>query len=389
MIKSQLPQWKFHHKKVFLRADLNVPLKNGTILNDFRLQSIVPTLNYLLKNNNMIILVTHIGRPKGYDKNLSTELLIPWFKEHHYNIAFAPTIKNVLSTPFQEKCIVLLENVRFFPEEQDPNPLFAKQLAQTADYYVNDAFGTLHKNDCSITLLPYEFSENRRTIGFLVEKELSVLDTLAHNPQKPFIAILGGKKIKEKIPLIKNLLHTTDTILLCPALCFSFLATLNKPFGKSLIEESTFSLCKNIIIEAQDHHVDIVFPQDYQIAENIVDGTLSYTQASQFPSNAIGISIGPKTVDLFIQKINAAQTIFFNCAMGFAERPETRQSTYALLHAMAKAQGVTVVAGGDTIEAIFTAGVADNIDHLLSGGGAALAYLGGNQLPGLIPFEES
>ena len=389
MIKSQLSQWKFHSKKVFLRADLNVPLKNSTILNDFRLQSIVPTLNHLLKNNNMIILATHIGRPHGYDKNLSTELLIPWFKEHHYNIVFAPTIKDILSIPFQEKLIVLLENVRFFPGEQDPNPIFAKQLAQTAHYYVNDAFGSLHNNDCSITLLPYEFSENRRTIGFLVEKELKTFDALLHNPQKPFIAILGGKKIKEKIPLIKNLLRTTDTILLCPALCFSFLAALHKPFGKSLIDESTFALCKNIIIQAQDHHVDIMLPHDYQIAENTLDGTLSYTQASQFPSNAIGISIGPKTVDLFIQKINAAQTIFFNCAMGFSERPETRQSTYALLHAMAQAQGVTIVAGGDTIEATFAAGIADNIDHLSSGGGAALAYLGGNQLPGLIPFEES
>jgi 3-phosphoglycerate kinase len=388
MIYSKLQTWNIHNKRVFLRADLNAPLQDTTILNNFRLTSILPTLDYLLKNNNTVILATHIGQPKDHEKNLSSELLIPWFKERNYNIIFAPdplTAKKLPSTP---QHIILLENLRFFSGEKDGDPFFAKQLAQTAEYYVNDAFGALHRNDCSITLLPYEFDKNKRTIGFLIEKELRTLSILGDNPKKPFIAILGGKKIEDKIPLIKGLLTTADFILLCPALCFSFVAALGKNVGISLINTNTFSICKKIIKNAHDRHVNLIFPIDYQIADKSTEGPLSYCDSSDFPANAFGIAIGPKTIDMFTEKINAAHTIFFNCAMGFSDNSQTEQSTIILLKAIAASSAKTIVAGGDTVTMAFNAGVEKSIDHISTGGGAALTFISGNQLPGLIPFEE-
>lgn len=397
MMYSKLQHWNLHNKRVFLRADLNVPLQNSSIENDFRLTSILPTLDYLLKNNNSVILATHIGKPNGHEKNLSTELLIPWFKKNNYNITFAsdPLIASSLSTLRQTQGergssghIILLENLRFFTGEKDGDPFFAKQLAQTADYYVNDAFGALHRNDCSITLLPYEFDENKRTIGFLVEKELRALSILRNKPEKPFIAILGGKKIEDKIPLIQGLLTTADSILICPALCFSFLAALGHSVGISLINTDTFDTCKKIIKTAEDKQVDLIFPIDYQIAGKSTEGPLSYCDSSDFPTDAFGIAIGPKTITMFTQKINAAHTIFFNCAMGFSDNPQTEQSTTLLLKATAASSAKIIVAGGDTVTMAFNAGVENSIDHISTGGGAALAFISGNQLPGLIPFEE-
>ncbi len=387
MILSQLRKWKINKKRIFLRADLNVPLENGTILNDFRLTSVLPTLDYLIEQNTMIILASHLGKPKNHEKEFSTEQLISWFTQRNYTIHFAPNITDVLACNFTPQCIILLENLRFFPGEEQCDAIFARQLAQTADYYVNDAFGTLHKHDCSISMLPYEFSENRRTIGFLVEKELKVFDKLLNNPKKPFLALLGGSKLEEKIPLIKNLLSIADDIFLCPALCFSFLKVLNKQIGKSLVEESIFSLCKEILYTTHNN-VNLAFPQDYQIAINTKDGNLSYINAQQFPENAVGISIGPRTVETIKNHIAQAQTVFFNCAMGFHDRPETKKNTYAILRAMAQSKSTTIVAGGDSVETAFESGAANAISHLSTGGGAALAYLVGNQLPGLMPFEE-
>ncbi len=388
MIHSQLRNWNSNSKRIFLRADLNVPLHNGTITNDFRLTSIVPTLDYLLKNNNMVILATHIGRPHGYEKDLSTSILVSWFEKNNYSIYFAPTIPDALSQPFKPKHIVLLENLRFFTGEQTGDPLFAKQLAQLAHYYVNDAFGVIHRTDCSISLLPYEFSENRRSIGFLIEKELKMLNGLLSAPKKPFIAILGGKKIAEKISLIKNMSHMVDKILLCPALCFSFLKAMNKPIGKSLVDDSILSTCKEIIRELDNSHVPLLLPNDYLVAKNSINGPLSYSSNADIQQDEIGISVGPRTVEHFCDEIKKAQTIFFNCAMGFAELPDTRHSTYQLLQAMAQTEGNTIIAGGDTVESAFAAGVEHSIDYISTGGGAALAYLGGNQLPGLVPFAE-
>lgn len=385
---SKLTRWNLGNKRVFLRADLNVPLNGTTIINDFRLQSIKPTLDYLLKNNAMVILATHIGKPKTYDKNLSTKLLLSWFKKHNYITTFVDTPLQATRQKTVPGTIILLENLRFFPQEQNNDLFFAKELSQTADYYINDAFGALHRNDCSITALPYEFDEHKRSIGLLIEKELQALSSLKNNPKHPYYAILGGKKIEDKIPLIQGLLNSADKILICPALCFTFLAVMGKQVGTSLIDTNSFTICKTIMIQAENQQVELVFPLDYQIKKQSTPEALSYIDAKEFPSDGYGISIGPKTLELFAQKITEAHTIFINCAMGFADNPQTQQSTHSLLKIIAASAAKTIAAGGDTIHMVFKAGVQNKISHLSTGGGAALAYISGQELPGLIPFEE-
>jgi len=387
MIHPTFSQWNLAHKRVFLRADLNVPLDNGTIRNDFRLKSILPTIDFLIKNNANIVLATHIGRPKNNEAELSTRILLPWFQQHGYTIRFASNVTEVTQAIIPQE-IILLENLRFFPGEQDNYPVFAQQLAHTATYYINDAFGIIHENACSIATVPFLFPENKRSIGLLMEKELSILYDIKHNPQHPFIAILGGKKIKDKIPLINGLLNTADTLLLCPAICFSFLKTLKQPIGKSLVDDTLLATCKQIMLQAEKNNIPYIFPADYYITYDTVNGPLSLVDAATFPDNAIGIAIGPQTVAQFTTIINHAKTIFFNCAMGFAESPETQKSTKQIITAMAQSSARTIIAGGDSVDIALQTPYHERISHLSTGGGATLAYLGNTLLPGLIPFEE-
>lgn len=386
MIHPIFASWNMEHKRVFLRADLNVPLSNGKIDNDFRLLNILPTIDYILKKQGCIVLATHIGRPQNKEPELSTQQLIPWFRQRGYSIQFVQDIPAITTVEVVPKQILLLENLRFFPGEKSGDIFFAKQLVRTAHYYINDAFGTIHEHDCSTTLLPYEFPENRRSIGFLMKKELRALSAIKENPPRPFLAILGGGKIKDKIPLIENLLHHVDTIALYPALCFSFLKSLGKPVGKSLVDDTMLTTCKKIILEAEQSGVEYLLPRDYQVAYNSVDQALSYTY--ELTDDAIGISVGPKTIAEITTKINQAKTVFFNCAMGFADKPETEQSTKDIIDAMAQSSAKTIIAGGDSVDTALHTKHYQQIDHLSTGGGAALAYLSGAVLPGLLPYEE-
>ncbi len=388
MIHPQFPHWNIAHQRVFLRADLNVPTNNGKIENDFRLTKMQPTLDFLINHNAQVILATHIGKPKDKEPELSTRILIPWFEQHGYTLRFTEEIDTILRMPIIAKEIILLENLRFFPGEKKADPLFAKQLSHTAHYYINDAFGTIHEHDCSVTVLPYEFPENKRSIGFLIEKEMQMLGELKNNPPRPFIAFVGGGKIEDKIPLIAHLLNKLDTLIICPALCFTFLKALHQPIGKSLIAPDMIETCKKIILTAENSNVDYIFPRDYQVAYDTTDGPLAIVDAHHFPDNAIGISVGPQSVQQFRGIIMQAKTIFLNCAMGFAERPETRESTQQIIHAMTQSSAHTFIAGGDSVATALSTKDYDKIWHLSSGGGAALAYLSDELLPGLAPFAD-
>jgi len=388
MIQPTFTQWNVKNKRIFIRADLNVPMVNGKITNDFRLTSILPTINFILNQQASIVLATHLGQPINNEPELSTKILIPWFCQQGYSIEFIKDFKTIAHSKIIPKHILLIENLRFFPGEKAGDPFFAKQLASTADYYINDAFGVIHRNDCSVTLLPYEFPENRRSIGFLMEKELHELSILKENPPRPFIAILGGKKIKDKISLIESLLHKIDTLAICPALCFSFLKSLKEPIGQSLIDDSILQVCKKIILKAEALGVKCLFPIDYQVSYNTVKEPFSIISASQFPPTAIGISIGPKTVTLLTTEINNAKTIFLNCAMGFADKPITQESTKDIINAMALSSAKTIIAGGDSVDIALNTPTHHRITHLSTGGGAALAYLSSAVLPGLTPFKE-
>jgi phosphoglycerate kinase len=389
MIHPTFSSWNMHNKRIFLRADLNVPLSHGKIDNDFRLKSILPTIDYILKKQGSIVLATHIGRPQDREPELSTQLLVPWFKQHGYNIQFIQNISAISHLAITPKEILLLENLRFFPGEENGDIFFAKELARTAHYYINDAFGTIHEHACSTTVLPYEFPENKRSIGLLIEKELQAFAAITENPAHPFLAILGGGKIKDKIPLIESLLQKTDSIALCPAICFSFLKAFGKPTGKSLVDDTMLDTCKKIILEAERSGISCIFPVDYQVSHNSFKDSLSVISADNFAENAIGISVGPQTVEIISQKIKHAKTVFFNCAMGFSERPETQQSSQDIIDAMAQSSAKTIIAGGDSIDIALRTKHYKNITHLSTGGSAALAYLSDKLLPGLIPFEEN
>jgi len=379
------------NKRVFLRADLNIPIHDGVIKDDYRLQAIVPTIDLILQKGGKIILATHIGRPKNHEPALSTKHLIPWFKnhnyKHHYKIEYEPDLDAAHAKSYNDfDTILLLENMRFYPGEKKSDPLFAQQLAQLGDYYVNDAFALVHRHDTSITLVPELFAPDQRTIGLLIEKELRALQRLLENPAKPFTLILGGGKVADKLPLLYALIDQIDTVLLCPATVFTFLKTQNKPVGLSLVDTTKLDSCKQFILEAHQKKINVMMPIDYQIADKSFDGPLSLVSADRFPADGVGISIGPDTAKLFAQEIQKAGTIFFNGLMGSINRPETLQGADALFKAMIASPGVTIVGGGDSVAAARLLQVNDQLDFLSTGGGATLAYLTGQELPGLACF---
>ncbi len=379
----KLPSFHLTNKRVLLRVDLNVPIHNGNIMDDFRLHAILPTLNYLIEHQAIIILATHIGRPQGKKiPALSTQHLVPWFKKHGYEVIFEPNLTTAINTNYPSSSIILLENMRFYAGEQTQDDNFAQQLASCADYYINDAFATLHRQDVSVSLVARYFPEDKKSIGFLVKKELEALDTLKNDPAHPFLLILGGGKPETKISLIKGMLPLADSILLCPALVFTFLAAQHKEVGKSLIDAAQFEQAKQLMNEAQKNNM-FHFPVDYQIALDSIHGPLEVVSSGQFPHNGIGIAIGPETIKLWHPLIQNAQTIFFNAAMGFAQQPHTQEALKTLLQCVAQSAAYSVVGGGDSVAAVQRYGLTAQIDFLSTGGGATLAYLTGKQLLGL------
>jgi phosphoglycerate kinase len=386
-ITSHLKSLPLNEKTVFLRVDLNVPLSNGHILNDHRLQAIKPTLSYLVEHNTTIVLGTHIGRPTNHEPQLSTKQLLPWFKQHGYNVIFAPNLEQLPHLIHSHRgVIILLENLRFYPGERNHDPQFAQLLARNIDFYVNDAFALLHRTDTSITLLPHLFPPKRRTIGFLIEKEIAHLNRLIHNPAKPFTLIIGGGKIESKIPVLQKLIPIIDNLLLCPAIVFSFLKALEKPVGKSLVDDSARNTCIKLLEQARTHNVNVFFPVDYQIAQGSFNGPLSYVSAQDFPHDGVGIAIGPETAPIFGNIIRESETIFYNGLMGSVSRKETLGGMDAILKAMAASPGFSVIGGGDSVAAAELLGHAHDISYLSTGGGATLNYISGAPLPGLTPF---
>lgn len=381
---SKLPEWNLANKRVLLRADLNVPIDQGHILDDTRLQAIRPTIDLIIQKGGQCIIITHMGEPTAYDPHLSTQQLIPWFKKNNYAIEFAHTPAEIFTkTSNTSAHITLLENLRFFPGEKNNDHLFAQELAQLGDYYVNDAFGTLHRTDTSITLVPLLFPQDKRSIGLLVEKELRVLNRLRDHPDHPFVLILGGSKAATKIPLITSLLDKVNTILLCPALAFTFAKALGKPVGKSLVDDTMLDACRTILQNGHEQNIDIVLPIDYQITDP--NSTQPYTliAAEKMPPDGVGISIGPKTIELFKEKMSKAKTIFFNGTPGFTDQPETLEGAKNLLHAITETSADTILSGGDSIAVAHMFGLLHAFTHVSTGGGATLTYLSGQTLPGL------
>lgn len=381
---NKLTTFNLHNKRVLLRADLNVPLLNGHVADDFRLRALQPTLDFLHKQQAIIFIATHIGRPKGsYNPALSTKILLPWFKEHNYKVRYQADLKAAVHHTYQSGSIILLENLRFFSGEQHTDLSFALDLAACAEYYVNDAWGTLHRNDTSLTLVADCFAKDKKTIGFLVEKELHALQKIRTSPEHPFACIIGGGKVETKLILVNHLLDHADYIMLCPALVFTFLKARKISTGKSLVNETLINEAKKILNHALQKKKQILFPKDYYCAQNPLSQNIQLFDAENFPSNEIGISIGPKTIELWKPYLMQAKTIFINAGMGFQENPKSLQGLENLMKCIAHCKAYKIVGGGDTVSTIERLNLNNQFDFISTGGGATIAYLSGQPLPGL------
>lgn len=391
-LESLIQTQQLAHQRIFLRADLNVPITNGIIQSDYRLKALLPTLDLLLKEQATIIIATHIGRPTGPDPRLSTAQLTPWFAQHGYTVTFAANPETArTASKANKQQIIMLENLRFFPGEKKRDPFFAQQLADLGDYYVCDSFATLHRNDSSIAQVPYLFAADHRCIGLLVGKELTELYTLMHQPKRPFVLLLGGGKIADKIPLLEQLLDTVDIVLLGPAIVFSFAHALGLPTGSSLVDPASQALCVALLEKARSRNIQLLFPSDYYVAYDSFTGPLEPVpvQAEQLQAGMVGITIGPDTVDHYTAALASAGSILINGLMGDVNRPTTLLSSGALFKAVAhNTTAVRVVGGGDSVAAVELLGLQSSIGHMSTGGGSLLALLTNQPVTGLQPFAD-
>lgn len=390
-LTSKLSTLNLKNKRVFLRADLNIPIADNRILSDFKLRKILPTLDYLIAQNCRVILATHMGRPKNCEPALSTKQLLNWFKENNYNIIFESNLEQAEKKAGELAGgeILLLENMRFFPGEQSTDSScrtqFAHELYKLGEIYITDAFGDLHRSDSSIVELPKLYPADKKTFGFLVEQELTVLTRLKKNPSRPFVLVIGGGKVKDKLPLIDSLLEHVSTILLGPATVFTFMAAQNHQTGTSLVEPELYEQAKKILAHAKQKNVRVLFPVDYYIEQenNYNEQNLKLILAQDFLPDMKGITIGPQTVELFAREINHAHTLFLNGAMGFENKPETMEQFNTLLKIIAESESFSVVGGGESVAAVYNLQIETDISFCSTGGGATLYFLTGKPLPGL------
>jgi phosphoglycerate kinase len=382
-----MTHWNLEGQWVILRIDGNVPLAaDGKIIDDYRLARVKPTIDYILKQGGRIILITHIGEPTKRTTPLSTRHLLPWFSSY-YPTVFAPTLSSLKPLKKTNADVLILENIRFFKGETTHNLRFAQTLAQYASYYVNDAFGTMHRTDSSLVLLAEQFNAKHRSYGFLVAQELTALAPLL-KPHKNALIMIGGAKLSTKIPLVTHLLSQGYAVAVLPALSFTFNRAQGIEVGKSLVEKDLISPCKALLKHKGTDSGVLILPLDYQVAQGSITGPLAYTNGTTIARADVGIAVGPQTIALLEKMIMKASVIFFNGLMGFTERKETLKGSKAILTAMNKAEGTTIIAGGDTIAYAHQENLADAMDYVSTGGGATLAYLSGQPLPALALLLE-
>lgn len=385
LYQSQLHTWDLSDARVILRADLNVPINNGSLVDDSKLKTLQPTLDCIIKQAYAVTLLTHIGNPKNPDPAYSTQLLIPWFEQRKYTIVHAAHVNDILPLLHKIKkgTIILCENMRFFAEETQESIPFAEQLKECGDFYVNDGFAVMHRSETSVTVLPTLFTLERKTIGFYTENELNKIDSIMTNAKKPIIACVGGKKIKSKLPILYDLIDRIDALIICPALSFTFLKAQGYEVGKSLIDETALDACHNLYQYAQQKQVNIILPLDFYVSYNGIQEPYSLVSADAIPKDANGISIGPKTNTSLADILKKAQTIIYNGAMGFLEKPASLEGMHILMQTIAQTNAKTLITGGDTVAALHYFGMQSQFTHISLGGGATLFYIAHKTLPGL------
>ncbi len=381
-------------KKVFLRVDFNVPLTDqGTIRDDTRIRASLPTITYLLEHGARLVIASHLGRPKGkVDPKMSLKPaadclagLVPNRVTQAPDV-IGPEVEK-LKAALKDGEALVLENVRFYKAETDNDDAFAKQLAEGIDIFVNDAFGSCHRAHASVEAIAKFVKE--KAAGYLLKKEVDYLRKAVHTPAKPYVAILGGAKVEDKIPVIENLLNKADDILIGGAMAYTFLKAQGKDVGKSLVEDDKKDIALTILKKAAEKKVNFLLPLDHVLATSVdAAAETRIVDAPPFPADMMGVDVGPKTIEAYSKIIAGAKTIVWNGPLGVFEIDKFAKGTIKIAEAVAASGAISIVGGGDSIAAVKKAGVKDKITHISTGGGASLEFLAYETLPGIEALEK-
>ena len=401
--KKSIDDVAFKGKKVLCRCDFNVPLKGGVITDDTRIVAALPTINKLIKDGAKVILCSHLGKVKNgpnegeslapVAKRLSEKL----GKEVNFaaeDEVVGPKAKAAVAA-MKDGDVVLLQNTRFRAEETKNGEAFSKELADLADDYVCDAFGSSHRAHCSVEGVTKFIKEKggTNTVGYLMQKEINFLGNAVENPVRPFIAILGGAKVADKLNVINNLLEKCDTLIIGGGMAFTFLKAKGYEIGKSLVDNEKVDYCKEMMAKAEKLGKQLLLPIDTTIATSFPDPIdapieVSVVDADQIPADMEGLDIGPKTAAMYADAVKSAKTVVWNGPMGVFENPTLAKGTIAFAKALAETDATTIIGGGDSAAAVNQLGFADKMTHISTGGGASLEFLEGRELPGVVAADD-